>query len=232
MSNDGSVGAALWDQERRKHRRKKCFLPAKLLTAAGSFDCQVLDISHGGAKVETGVAVTDEQAVTLVVKSIGTFAGLVAWRRNGCFGMRFLAQHGTSKMRPAALTAAVGGPEKQAGEPGPAPPPEGLPEDGVPPPPAESPFTLRRGDLVCLLRRKSGGRGTRAKVSAEVDAQALAGYRLVEIDARHFMELIGPNRAFSITLMRVTSSDARRSKPDRAARLTDAERALLLSRYS
>ena len=82
MSNDGRVGAPRRsDQERRKHLRKKCFLPARLVTAAGSFDCDVLDISQGGAKVEVGIEVADEQAVTLIIKSIGTYAGLVSLAR-------------------------------------------------------------------------------------------------------------------------------------------------------
>jgi hypothetical protein len=243
MSNDGRVGAPRRsDQERRKHLRKKCFLPARLVTAAGSFDCDVLDISQGGAKVEVGIEVADEQAVTLIIKSIGTYAGLVAWRGDGCFGMRFLAQHGTTKVSPAALAAVVG-PGKRALDLGPeacrhASPHEGMHVARFSPLPAESTFTLRRGDLICLLRRKSGGRGSRGKgspvghrtVTSEV--LALADYGLVEIDSWHFMELIKPSHEFFITLMRVTSCKAHRSRESdiasQAARLTDAERALLL----
>lgn len=247
MSNDGCVGAPRRsDQERRKHPRKKCILPAKLLTTAGSFDCEVLDISRGGAKVAAGIEVADEQAVTLIVKPIGTFAGLVAWRGDGCFGMRFLAQHGTTKISPAALATAVDG-EKRAQELGPevrehAPPHKGRHATRVSPPPAESPFTLRRGDLICVLRRKSAERATRTKVSpvvqrtVTIEAQALADYGLVEIDARRFMELIEPSQAFFITLMRVTSRRAcplrESNKTDQAVHLTDAERALLLRQYS
>jgi hypothetical protein len=69
----------------------------------------------GGAKVEAGIEVADEHAVTLIVKPIGTFfAGLIVWRGDGCFGMRFRAQPGTTKVSPTAFAAAVGGPEKRA----------------------------------------------------------------------------------------------------------------------
>src|SRR5690348_2804395 len=89
--------------ERRKYRRKKCLLPAQLITNLGTHDCRVLDLSQGGAKVETSAIVTPNQAVTLVVKPIGTFTGLVAWRAERCLGMKFLTQYGTTSLKTASL---------------------------------------------------------------------------------------------------------------------------------
>src|SRR5215470_7310292 len=73
-------------EERRKHRRKKCLLAARLFTAGGASDCRVLDLSTGGAKIESSAVVAPQQYVALIVAPIGSFTGVVAWRSEGRFG--------------------------------------------------------------------------------------------------------------------------------------------------
>lgn len=192
-------------RERRAHRRKKCLLPAQLITNAGSYDCRVLDLSKAGAKLETRAVVNPEQAVTLVVKSIGTFAGLVAWRSDGLFGMRFLAQHGTRSFGTASLLSPLRVAEKSQSEPRP----------GAPVPMPERSFALHDGDVVCVLRKKSNGQDSGSE-SLETPGQRkkLAGSEFatfVEIGARDFLELAEQKWACTMTFMRVVPSRRQRT---------------------
>lgn len=228
-------------RELRRSRRKKTLLPATLVTDAGSSDCYVLDLSSGGARVESPIAVAEEQAVTLIVKPLGTFAGLVAWRGNRGFGVKFLAQHGAMGANPTALqaalqssvasprmplidTAAAGHPRKipttqeidaAAPEADAAPRTAGRVRKPRPPAPERS-IVLRRGDVICVLRKKSGGVDAKAKSPANCRRREtlrvgnLANCKLVEIDAKNFMALLEQRSAFSITLMRVASCGGRR----------------------
>ena len=93
--------------ERRKWPRKRSLLQATLVTADGSFDCRVLDFSPGGAKVEFAHPLAKKQNVTLILRPIGTFAGVVAWCGSGCFGMQFLGQTSRAGAAPADIAAAV-----------------------------------------------------------------------------------------------------------------------------
>ena len=233
-------------RELRKSRRKKSLLPARLVTDAGSSDCFVLDLSSGGARVESPLAVVDEQAVTLVVKPIGTFVGLVAWRGDGCFGVKFLAQHGATGVSSTTLQAAL-----QDSGTAPRIPlidtfaidrPRAIPTtrkvDAVEPrntkrvrqprPPApERSIALRRGDVICLLRKKSGGVDAKAKSRPNcrrretLRVEDLANCRLVEIDAKNFMAMLEQRSAFSISLMRVASCGAQQQK-NRAAEISQS----------
>lgn len=76
-------------EDRRQFLRKKSLLPASVITPLGSFDCQVLDLSAGGAKVECTQSLVEGDSLRLMVNAIGTFSGTVIWCREGCFGMRF-----------------------------------------------------------------------------------------------------------------------------------------------
>jgi cyclic nucleotide-binding protein/PilZ domain-containing protein len=93
--------------ERRKWPRKRSLLQATLVTVDGSFDCRVLDFSPGGAKVEFAHPLAKKQNVTLILRPIGTFAGVVAWCGSGCFGMQFLGQTSRAGAAPADIAAAV-----------------------------------------------------------------------------------------------------------------------------
>jgi hypothetical protein len=215
-------------RERREHRRKKCLLPAQLITNAGSYDCRVLDLSKGGAKLETHAVVTPEQAVTLIVKSIGTFAGLVAWCGDGLFGMRFLAQHGTRSLSAASLRSSLRVAERSqreslldavpraTGENMAAPDAVPLAADygaqrrkpGISM--SEHSFALHSGDVICLLRKKSNGQGSEPK-SLQKKPAGSESATFIEIGAREFLELAEQKWARAITFMRVVPLRRRRS---------------------
>jgi len=76
-------------RERRKYPRKKAFLPAKLATETGAFECFVLDLSRGGAKIELKEELAKGLPVTLFLEPLGTFNGIVAWQKGGYLGMEF-----------------------------------------------------------------------------------------------------------------------------------------------
>jgi hypothetical protein len=195
-------------RERREHRRKRCLLPAQLITNAGSYDCRVLDLSKGGAKLETHAVVTPEQAVKLVVKSIGTFAGLVAWCGDGLFGMRFLAQHGTRSLSTASLRAtrentAVPDAVPLAADGGVRGREPGISVSG-------RSFALHDGDVICLLRKKSNGQDSEPK-SLQTNPAGSESATFMEIGAREFLELAEQKWARTITFMRVVPLRRRQS---------------------
>jgi len=76
-------------RDRRKSERKKSLLPAVLVTEAGSFDCRVLNVSTGGARVESTARVSSGEPVVLIVGSNRATGGSIVWCGEGCFGMRF-----------------------------------------------------------------------------------------------------------------------------------------------
>lgn len=220
--------------ERRKHRRKKCLLPAQLITNLGAHDCRVLDLSQGGAKVETSAVVTPDQAVTLVVKPIGTFTGLVAWRADRCLGMQFLTQHGTTTLRTASLGSAV----RAEAQSGPAVAVPGVTSKKVtaPDPVAAADgeaqarnacasvsrpsFALDDGDMICLLRRKSDELGSHGQSSQQtrvrgerIVGRKLTDFTLLEVAAREFLELAQQQSGYTVTFVRV--SHAPNSQRDR-----------------
>jgi len=88
-NTDRQAGPQPDGHERRKFPRKRAFLPARLVTARGSVDCQVLDFSAGGAKVECAEAPAVGESVSLAIEAVGTFPGRVAWLSEGCFGVTF-----------------------------------------------------------------------------------------------------------------------------------------------
>ena len=211
--------------ERRKHRRKKCLLPAQLITNLGAHDCRVLDLSQGGAKVETSAIVTADQAVTLVVKPIGTFTGLVAWRADGCLGMKFLTQYGTTISRTASLGASF----RAESESRPAAAVPAVTSKKVTVPDAvaaadgkaqarkarasvsRSAFVLDDGDMICLLRKKSDEPGSHSNSSQQARARRgrivgrkLTDFTLLEVGAREFLELAQQQSGYTVTFVRVS----------------------------
>lgn len=76
--------------ERRRHARVGVMLMATLRSTNGIFDCMVLDISRGGAKLALGEPHAIATAVTLVFGGFGTFRAQPAWQRGEIVGVRFL----------------------------------------------------------------------------------------------------------------------------------------------
>ncbi len=54
------------EQDRRDRHRTQVNWRGKLMTARGSFDCRVLDLSPGGALVRLIAALEEQEPVTLV----------------------------------------------------------------------------------------------------------------------------------------------------------------------
>jgi hypothetical protein len=100
--------------EHRKWPRKRSLLQATLMTANGSFDCRVLNFSPSGAKVEFAHPLAKKEKVTLFLRPIGTFDGVVAWCGSGCFGMKFLGQTSRAGAAPPDIAAAVSAPKAPA----------------------------------------------------------------------------------------------------------------------
>ena len=218
-------------RELRQGIRKKSLLPATLVTESGSTECHVLDLSRGGARVSSDVVVVEEQAVTLIVKPIGTFVGLVAWRGEGGFGVKFLAQHGAASPTPISLAGATEAPLPeteaegdaaallrkvelaQAVEPASEPSPAKRSRKSRPEP-RQHDLELQDGDIVCLLRRKAPGEESEAKPNSGTRRRerrrikGTADCELVELDGKLFMTLIAQQSSFSIELMRVVSRAA------------------------
>jgi pilus assembly protein CpaF len=77
------------EAERRERHRTKVNWRGKLMTARGSFDCRVLDLSPGGALVRLIAALDVEEAVTLVFSDAESIEGAIAWTQGRYAGIRF-----------------------------------------------------------------------------------------------------------------------------------------------
>jgi CRP/FNR family cyclic AMP-dependent transcriptional regulator len=131
--------------ERRRLMAPYDFWMARLESALGSSECRVLELSPGGATVQIDHPIAENQAVTLIMESLGELSGVVAWQREGCIGVRIIEHRpfgsGSSRTPPGGWMAARAepAPPRQAslppegrefgfaGEPDPAAPaPEGI----------------------------------------------------------------------------------------------------------
>ena len=77
------------EAERRERHRTKVNWRGKLMTARGSFDCRVLDLSPGGALVRLIAALDVEESVTLVFSDAESIEGAIAWTQGRYAGIRF-----------------------------------------------------------------------------------------------------------------------------------------------
>jgi len=77
--------------ERRRHRRVGLSWLATLRFSGGLYDCLVIDLSLGGAKVRLGedMALAPADLVGLVIDKIGAFRAETVWRRGNFVGLRF-----------------------------------------------------------------------------------------------------------------------------------------------
>jgi len=78
--------------EKRRDSRKRVLWKAALETARGRIDCQILNISPGGARVHARDALGLNNPVTLIIGDIGEFHGVVAWEEGGHSGIKFTAE--------------------------------------------------------------------------------------------------------------------------------------------
>jgi hypothetical protein len=75
--------------ERRRHERVGVMLMASLRSTNGIFDCMVLDISRGGAKLILGEPQALPPSVTLMLGGFGSFRAQTVWQHNEILGIRF-----------------------------------------------------------------------------------------------------------------------------------------------
>ena len=88
--NDGADAAELAD--RRRHERIGVMWMATLRVPRGYFDCMIIDLSLGGARIAHGETLRLEigDRVTLDLGSRGTFRAETVWKRGGYAGVRFV----------------------------------------------------------------------------------------------------------------------------------------------
>ncbi len=82
-----SESANLTDQQ--KHPRHQTLCSGRFYVGEHGVDCQVLDISVGGAKVRLSEPVEPETQIRLKIETVGEFSGRVAWRNGATLGVEF-----------------------------------------------------------------------------------------------------------------------------------------------
>lgn len=88
---------------RRRHDRVSVSWLATLRLASGMFECLIINLSPGGAKIKLSgrVALSVGEGASLVVGKFGTFRADAIWRRADCVGLSF-------RDPPETVTAAFG----------------------------------------------------------------------------------------------------------------------------
>jgi hypothetical protein len=79
-------------RDRRRANRVGVMIMATLCATRGYFDCMVLDLSSGGAKLAMGdhVVLSPGLSVTLIMHPYGTFRAQTVWQRRSIAGICFL----------------------------------------------------------------------------------------------------------------------------------------------
>lgn len=95
MAGDASPDKRLplSDEEAAAHRRtvrKRVLWAARIEVSGRPYDCVVIDLSLGGAKLDLQAPVAQGDMVTLVLERFGSFRAEVAWREEGACGLRFV----------------------------------------------------------------------------------------------------------------------------------------------
>ena len=75
--------------ERRQHPRKPASWKAQIKVGADRFRCLILDVSLGGAGVQTHADLSVGTNLELVIEDIGAVKGIVAWTADDQIGIRF-----------------------------------------------------------------------------------------------------------------------------------------------
>lgn len=77
-------------QERRKHLRGLVFCSGKIYSGYRVADCQIVNISAGGAKVRVDQAMEHDTPITLAIDQVGELQGEVVWQAGNDLSIRFL----------------------------------------------------------------------------------------------------------------------------------------------
>jgi len=75
--------------DNRGKPRRAVLWSGKLQFGDHEFECQIWNISLGGAKVNVGLPFSEGTDVTLVLKDRGEFAAKVMWRGERNLGLKF-----------------------------------------------------------------------------------------------------------------------------------------------
>ncbi len=78
----------------RRHDRTSVALAGKLRvegSEAAAYDCEIVDLSPGGAKIRTGLHLDKNAVVHLQIEQMGEFGADVVWYRRPLAGLTFHA---------------------------------------------------------------------------------------------------------------------------------------------
>lgn len=76
-------------KESRDNPRRAVLWSGQLKFGDHSFDCQIWNISFGGAKVNVGLPFAEGTDVSLTLEGKGTFKGVVMWQSERNLGIKF-----------------------------------------------------------------------------------------------------------------------------------------------
>ncbi len=76
-------------QTQRQHERKDILFTARLLVGSESHECEIVNISHGGANIRVKRTLSAGDMVVLDIEPFGAFNMEVRWYDNGNAGVRF-----------------------------------------------------------------------------------------------------------------------------------------------
>jgi PilZ domain len=74
----------------RRNVRKRVLWAAKLACGAKRYDCVVVDLSLGGARIHLSEPVTKGEIVTLKLDRLGPLRAEVVWQEEQSIGLRFV----------------------------------------------------------------------------------------------------------------------------------------------
>jgi PilZ domain len=76
----------------RDFRRKRFLLTGMIRSGDGEYECVVLDLSPGGARLRVGGSFVRLQRVDLAIDRCGPLRGVIAWQRDGEVGVCFTVE--------------------------------------------------------------------------------------------------------------------------------------------
>ena len=76
--------------ELQKHPRRSVYVTARVISKDRTEDCEILNVSVGGAKIRVAADSEISGMVTLSVENKGNFPAKVAWRNGALAGLEFM----------------------------------------------------------------------------------------------------------------------------------------------
>lgn len=74
---------------KRKYTRETILIKSEILVDGDCYNCKILNISTGGAKLQTDRHINQGIAVFLQIGKFGRFSATIAWQNNGELGVKF-----------------------------------------------------------------------------------------------------------------------------------------------